>query len=32
MEEVEDSSPMDPSTSKQIPREEAEDSSQKYPQ
>jgi len=32
MEEVEDSSPMDLSTLKQVPREEAEDSSPKYPQ
>ena len=31
MEEVEDSSPMDPSTPKQAPNEEAEDSSPKYP-
>ena len=32
MEEVEDSSPMDPSTLKQIPSKEVEDYSPKYPQ
>ena len=32
IEEVEDSSLMDPSTSKQVPSKEAKDSSPKYPQ